>query len=88
MGHVLFYFLYHVTFCITDPALLGLILNVCILWLFLVQWERYMRCDGTPDPTIAAEVNTYINLWHEDISSNNIDAVIQESKQTLAVSTF
>ncbi|XP_033645695.1 protein CASC1-like isoform X2 [Asterias rubens] len=49
------------------------------------KWERYMRCDGTPDPTIAAEVNTYINLWHEDISSNNIDAVIKESKQTLAL---
>ncbi|XP_022108639.1 axonemal 84 kDa protein-like isoform X2 [Acanthaster planci] len=49
------------------------------------KWDRYMQCDGTPDPTIAAEVNTYINLSYEATDTNDIDSVILESKQTLAL---
>ncbi|XP_069764549.1 dynein axonemal intermediate chain 7 isoform X2 [Narcine bancroftii] len=36
----------------------------------LIEWQRYMKCDGTPDPTIPQEINTFINLSREDL---NID---------------
>lgn len=45
-----------------------------------------MKCDGSPDPTVNAEINTYINLWKEDESRNDLDAVLKESNQTLDVS--
>ncbi|XP_050403844.1 dynein axonemal intermediate chain 7 [Patella vulgata] len=30
------------------------------------KWARYMKCDGSPDPTVPGEINTYINLRLED----------------------
>ena len=46
-----------------------------------------MRCDGSPDPTIQGEINTYMNLWKEDMRSNDIANVLKESKLTLSVSS-
>uniref|UniRef100_H3CN91 Dynein axonemal intermediate chain 7 n=1 Tax=Tetraodon nigroviridis TaxID=99883 RepID=H3CN91_TETNG len=40
-------------------------------------WERYMRCDGTPDPRSQREINTYITLWRDD-PEVNITCVLQQ----------
>ena len=50
------------------------------------QWERYMQCTGSPNPTIAPEINTYINLWLEDKDKCEIGIVLKESHATLLVS--
>lgn len=50
-----------------------------------LQWDRYMLCDGSPDPTIPGEINTYLNLWREDTAHNDIQSVLKESKLTLRV---
>ena len=47
-----------------------------------------MQCTGKPDPTIAPEINTYINLWKEDTEKSGITVVLDESKQTLEVGAF
>ncbi|XP_070553160.1 dynein axonemal intermediate chain 7-like isoform X10 [Ptychodera flava] len=41
-----------------------------------------MLCDGSPDPTIPGEINTYMNLWKEDDSKNDIESVLKESQLT------
>ena len=47
-----------------------------------------MRCDGSPDPTIPGEINTYINLRLEDSEHNDIDSVMKQGQQDIAVSNF
>jgi len=44
-----------------------------------------MRCDGSADPTIAGEINTFINLRREDNSNNSIEAVMALTKHTREV---
>lgn len=41
------------------------------------QWTRYMRCDGSPNPTVPGEINTYINLKLEDLEHDDIDTVLK-----------
>ena len=45
-----------------------------------------MRCDGSADPTVAGEINTYINLEREDNSHNSIEEVLPKCKHTKEVS--
>ncbi|XP_070785483.1 dynein axonemal intermediate chain 7 [Enoplosus armatus] len=34
------------------------------------MWERYMLCDGNPDPAVQQEINSYISLWRDDPEVN------------------
>ncbi|XP_039647196.1 dynein intermediate chain CFAP94, axonemal isoform X2 [Perca fluviatilis] len=34
------------------------------------KWERYMHCDGTPDPAVQQDLNTHISLWRDDPEVN------------------
>ena len=45
-----------------------------------------MLCDGSPDPTIAGEINTYMNLWRENTECNDIQTVLRDGDLTLKVS--
>ncbi|KAM7115361.1 dynein axonemal intermediate chain 7 isoform 2-T2 [Molossus nigricans] len=48
----------------------------------LTQWEHYIRCDGSPDPSIAQEINTFISLWKEE-TNETFEEVIAKSKLVL-----
>lgn len=43
-----------------------------------------MRCDGSPDPTVQREVNTYISLWRDD-PEVNITRVLDQCNPALQV---
>uniref|UniRef100_A0A673I4H0 Dynein axonemal intermediate chain 7 n=1 Tax=Sinocyclocheilus rhinocerous TaxID=307959 RepID=A0A673I4H0_9TELE len=40
------------------------------------KWERYMRCDGSPDPSVQPEINSFISLWREN-SETPIQRVLE-----------
>ncbi|XP_072855787.2 dynein axonemal intermediate chain 7 isoform X1 [Pogona vitticeps] len=48
----------------------------------LAKWKHYTGCDGSPDPTVAQEINTFISLWRED-KNNDIYNVIETGNRVL-----
>ncbi|XP_021569736.1 protein CASC1 isoform X1 [Carlito syrichta] len=50
----------------------------------LSQWKHYIQCDGSPDPSIAQEMNTFISLWKEE-TSETFEEVIEKSKLVLSL---
>lgn len=48
----------------------------------LSQWNHYLQCDGSPNPLIAPEINTFISLWKEE-TNETFEEVIQKSKLVL-----
>ncbi|XP_032050105.1 protein CASC1 isoform X3 [Aythya fuligula] len=45
-------------------------------------WEHYIACDGSPDPTIPQEINTFMSLWRED-RNKDIQLVVEKGQQVL-----
>ncbi|XP_015262641.1 PREDICTED: protein CASC1 [Gekko japonicus] len=46
------------------------------------KWGHYLACDGSPDPTVPREINTFMSLWHED-KNNDIQTVMKKGKRVL-----
>ncbi|XP_040599528.1 dynein intermediate chain CFAP94, axonemal isoform X2 [Mesocricetus auratus] len=50
----------------------------------LAQWKHYIQCDGSPDPSIAPEMNTFLSLWEEE-KNETFEQVIEKSKLVLSL---
>ncbi|NXI08232.1 CASC1 protein, partial [Irena cyanogastra] len=48
----------------------------------LLQWEHYLSCDGTPDPTVPQELNTFMSLWRED-QDEDVQLVMEKEEVVL-----
>ncbi|NXI37843.1 CASC1 protein, partial [Galbula dea] len=48
------------------------------------KWEHYLSCDGSPDPTVLQEINTFISLWSED-QDEDIQVVMEKGEQVLTL---
>ncbi|XP_062839307.1 dynein axonemal intermediate chain 7 isoform X2 [Anolis carolinensis] len=48
----------------------------------LAKWEHYTGCDGSPDPMVRQEINTFMSLWKED-TNNDIFTVIEKGNRIL-----
>ncbi|PAA52808.1 hypothetical protein BOX15_Mlig033530g1 [Macrostomum lignano] len=49
------------------------------------RWRRYLRCDGSPDPVVLPEINTYMVAWREDDKRVLIEDVLEDSKPCLGL---
>ncbi|EHB07688.1 Cancer susceptibility candidate protein 1-like protein [Heterocephalus glaber] len=45
-------------------------------------WKHYIQCDGSPDPSVPQEMNTFISLWKEE-TNETFEIVIEKSKLVL-----
>uniref|UniRef100_H2ZH40 Uncharacterized protein n=1 Tax=Ciona savignyi TaxID=51511 RepID=H2ZH40_CIOSA len=48
------------------------------------EWNRYMRCDGKPDPTSVKEINTFISLLKET-GSPDTNVVLEDAQLILSL---
>ncbi|KFZ58555.1 Protein CASC1, partial [Antrostomus carolinensis] len=46
------------------------------------KWEHYLSCDGSPDPTVLQEINTFMSLWRED-QNEDVQLVMEKGEQVL-----
>uniref|UniRef100_A0A8C6X4N2 Dynein axonemal intermediate chain 7 n=1 Tax=Naja naja TaxID=35670 RepID=A0A8C6X4N2_NAJNA len=56
--------------------------SLSISVLVFLQWEHYTCCDGSPDPTVPQEINTFMSLWLEE-SENDITTVVEKGSKVL-----
>lgn len=59
--------------------------NINTQHVVCVQWEKYRRCDGTPDPAVQQDINTYMSLWRDD-PEVDITVVLKQCNLALQVS--
>ncbi|XP_029420813.1 protein CASC1 isoform X2 [Nannospalax galili] len=50
----------------------------------LSKWKHYIQCDGSPDPSVPQEMNTFISLWEEE-TKETFEQVIEKSKLVLSL---
>lgn len=46
-----------------------------------------MLCDGSPDPSVCQEINTFMSLWSEE-TKEDFQSVLNKSNQVLRVSVW
>jgi len=72
----------------TMVMLMRMVMMCLLSVIFVLQWARYMKCDGSPDPTILPEINMYMSLWREDTENVSFDSVLKSSDLVLKVVGF
>jgi cancer susceptibility candidate protein 1 len=44
-----------------------------------------MQCDGTPDPTVLPDINTFISLWHDENQRIDVDYTMKHTNLVLSL---
>ena len=44
-----------------------------------------MQCDGTPDPTVLPEINTFISLWCDEKHHTDIEYTMKQTNLVLSL---
>jgi len=47
------------------------------------KWEKFMKCDGRPDPSSKKDINTFINLTKEDSSNTDMSETLKTCEMIL-----
>ncbi|XP_048585529.1 dynein axonemal intermediate chain 7 isoform X2 [Nematostella vectensis] len=47
------------------------------------KWDRYMLCDGSPDPLVEPELNTFLHLAKDESNQKPVKEVLQECEDIL-----
>ncbi|CAF1096074.1 unnamed protein product [Didymodactylos carnosus] len=50
------------------------------------KWKRVLQCDGTPDPTVLPEINTYMSLWRDEQKNTAIENTMDQTNLVLSIS--
>ncbi|CAI9542462.1 unnamed protein product, partial [Staurois parvus] len=48
------------------------------------KWDRYMLCDGSPDPSVCQEINSFMSLWSKE-TKEDFQSVLNKSNLILSL---